>query len=203
MHAPEGTVRDAEYLKPSTDLRARTRDYAVAFLLFLANRIVAHTPSHRLRRAFYRHVLGWKLEPGVTINMGLRLYGGRGKVSIGRNSAIQLDCFIVGAGMVDFTIGNNVAIAYRTMFILGGHSPASPKFEAVTGPIILEDYVFIGASSLIMCGITLHEGAVVAAGSVVTKDVAPYTIVAGNPAKPIGERRRDLDYTTETYWFLH
>ena len=54
-----------------------------------------------------------------------------------------------------------------------------------------------------MYGVTLHEGAVVAAGSVVTKNVPAYTIVGGNPAKPIGERRRDLDYSTETYWFLH
>jgi maltose O-acetyltransferase len=203
MHAPEGPVRVVGHPKPRTDRRAKIKIHATAFLLFVANRIVAHTPSHRLRRFFYRHVLGWKIAPGVTINMGLRLYGGRGKVWIGRNSAIQIDCFIVGAGMVPFTIGNNVAIGYRAMFILGGHSPASPQFELVTGPIILEDYVFIGASSIIMYGITLHEGAVVAAGSVVTKDVPPYTIVGGNPAKPIGERCRDLDYTTETYWFLH
>jgi maltose O-acetyltransferase len=51
--------------------------------------------------------------------------------------------------------------------------------------------------------VTLGRGAVVAAGAVVPKSVPPYTIVGGNPAKPIGERRRDLDYSTENYWLLH
>jgi acetyltransferase-like isoleucine patch superfamily enzyme len=57
------------------------------------------------------------------------------------------------------------------------------------------DYAWLGARALILPGVELGEGAVVGAGSVVTKAVAPYAIVAGSPAKPIGERPRGLRYT--------
>ena len=48
--------------------------------------------------------------------------------------------------------------------------------------------------AIVLPGVTIGEGAIVAAGAVVTRDVAPYTIVAGAPARPVGERRRDLSY---------
>ncbi len=56
------------------------------------------------------------------------------------------------------------------------------------GDIIIENDVWIGAKATVMSGVTIHNGAVVAAGSVVTKDVPPYAIVAGNPAKVVKYR---------------
>ncbi len=56
------------------------------------------------------------------------------------------------------------------------------------------DRVWIAYRAVILPGVTIGEGAVVAAGAVVSRDVAPYTIVAGNPAQPVGTRSRDLDY---------
>ena len=56
---------------------------------------------------------------------------------------------------------------------------------AVSAPIVIENYVFIGARSIINKGVTIGEKAIVAAGSVVVKDVPPLSIVAGNPAKVI------------------
>jgi acetyltransferase-like isoleucine patch superfamily enzyme len=85
------------------------------------------------------------------------------------------------------TIGNNVAIADGVVIrdsdshtILGGdHVP--------TGPIVIGNNVWIGTNSIILKGITIGDGAIVAAGSVVTKNVAPRTLVAGVPAKMIRE----------------
>lgn len=172
-------------------------------LIFVANRIVGYVPIRALRHAYYRHALGWKIAPGATVNTSLKLFGGRGKVSIGRNSTMQIECLIAGAGMAELRIGENVAIAYRAIFLIGGHDPHDPDFRGIVAPIVIEDYVFIGAAAIIGQGITIGRGAIVASGAVVTKDVPPYAIVGGNPAKVIGERRRDLSYSTESYWFMH
>ncbi len=94
-------------------------------------------------------------------------------------------------------IGNFVSIAEGVKFILGGNHEIETfttypfkvmslgeKVEAWTkGPIIVEDDVWLGMDSLILSGVRIGQGAIIAAGSVVTKDVAPYSIVGGNPAK--------------------
>jgi maltose O-acetyltransferase len=187
--------------RPST-LRERVRNFVTGLLIFGANQI-GRVPNRALRNFYYRHALGWEIAPGASINTGLRLFGGRGKVWIGRNSTIQIDCLIAGVGMTDLRIGDNVAIAYRATIVLGTHDLDDPDFKGTVAPVTIEDYVFVGAGAMILAGVTLGRGAVVAAGAVVPKSVPPYTIVGGNPAKPIGERRRDLDYSTENYWLLH
>ena len=73
----------------------------------------------------------------------------------------------------------------------------------VSSPVIIEDYVFIGPRSIILPGVKIGKGAVVAAGAVVSKDVAPYAIVGGVPAKIIGERKlKNLHYKLgRANWF--
>ncbi|MCC6641470.1 MAG: hypothetical protein IT386_09945, partial [Deltaproteobacteria bacterium] len=93
----------------------RLRNAIAAILAFGANRIVGYVPIRAVRGFYYRHALGWEIAPGATINTGLKIFGGRGKVSIGRNSTIQIECLFAGVGMIDLRIGENVAIAYRTM----------------------------------------------------------------------------------------
>jgi maltose O-acetyltransferase len=186
---------------PST-LRERVRNLVSKLLIFGANQI-GRVPNRALRKFYYRRALGWQIAPGATINTGLKVWGGRGKVSIGRNSTIQIDCLIAGIGMTELRIGDNVAIAYRVAIMLGTHDLDAPDFKGVVAPVTIEDYAFIGAGAIILPGVTIGRGSVVAAGAVVPKSVPPYTIVGGNPAKPIGERRRDLDYSTENYWLLH
>ncbi len=181
----------------------RLRNVLTDVLAFGANRIIGYIPIRAVRNLYYRHALGWKIAPGATINTGLKIFGGRGKITIGRNSTIQIECLLAGIGMTELRIGENVAIAYRVMLLLGGHDVHDPTFPGVVAPIVIEDYVFIGAGAIVSPGVTIGRGCIVAAGAVVTKSVPPYTIVGGNPAKPIGERRRDLNYSTESYWLLH
>lgn len=107
-------------------------------------------------------------------------------VSIGKN------CLIVtrnwGTEPYLITIGNNCQIAHGVSIYTHGGGQAvrqiCPDFD-VFGKVVIEDWVYIGAYSLIMPGVTIGEGAIVAAGSVVTKSVPPHTVVGGNPARYI------------------
>lgn len=77
-----------------------------------------------------------------------------------------------------------------------------PKFSTKGASVHIGDDVFIFSNALVMPGVTIGEGAIVLAGSVVTKDVEPWSIVGGNPAKKIRERNRDIDYKqVYRYWF--
>ncbi len=93
------------------------------------------------------------------------------------------------------TIGNNVQVTDNVSFHThgGGHCVRRehPDFDAF-GKILIEDWAYIGSWSHIMPGVTIGEGALVAAGSVVTKSVPPKTVVGGNPARII--------CTTEEYY---
>lgn len=91
-------------------------------------------------------------------------------------------------------IGNYVCINDDTKLLTASHDTSSPYWELIKKPIIIYDNVWIARSVIILPGITIGQGAVVAAGSVVTKNVAPYEVVAGNPAKVIKKRIEDLQY---------
>jgi acetyltransferase-like isoleucine patch superfamily enzyme len=79
------------------------------------------------------------------------------------------------------------------------HDPQSPDFATVGGPVTIEDYAWVGCRVVILPGVCIGKGAVVAAGAVVTKDVPPYAIVGGVPARTIGERAPDLRYQLTWY----
>ncbi|WP_413285377.1 acyltransferase [Vibrio sp. MA40-2] len=85
-------------------------------------------------------------------------------------------------------IGNNVRIGPSTKFFAAGHDTFDIELADNSSTITVKDHVWIGGNSTILQGVTIGEGAIVAAGSVVTKDIAPYTIVGGVPAKFIKNR---------------
>jgi len=91
------------------------------------------------------------------------------------------------------TIGNRVVVGANTTLMDTDFHPLDPKLRhslpkaAVTAPIIIEDDVFIGMNCLILKGVRIGQGAVISAASVVTRDVPPGSIAAGNPAKVIGQ----------------
>ena len=112
----------------------------------------------------------------------LSAYGG--SIEIGNNSYIG-DRTEIHAGEL-VKIGNNVNIAWDCN-ILDRDYHAFESDNEVIKPVVIEDSVWIGARSIILKGVTIAEGAVVAAGSVVTHDVPERCLVAGNPAKVIKE----------------
>jgi acetyltransferase-like isoleucine patch superfamily enzyme/ubiquinone/menaquinone biosynthesis C-methylase UbiE len=113
-------------------------------------------------------------------------------IEIGEFTQINPFTVIFGGGGVK--IGNHVMIAPHCVIATGNHNyhqiekPMRLVTSIITGPIVIEDDVWIGANSTITDGVTIKKGAVVGANSVVTKDVGEYEIVAGTPAKKIGSR---------------
>ena len=90
--------------------------------------------------------------------------------------------------MDEITIGDCVCIGEDVQLLTGSHSLSSPTFDLVTRPITIKDNAWVATGAIVLPGVTIGEGAVVAAGAVVTKDVEPWTVVGGNPAKVIGKR---------------
>lgn len=98
------------------------------------------------------------------------------------------------------TIGAGVCINDETQLLSASHDVMSPSWNTVTAPISIEDHAWIAVRCLILPGVTIGKGAVVGAGAVVTKDVEPYSIVVGNPAKPIPKKRQQkLEYSPVEY----
>jgi maltose O-acetyltransferase len=167
--------------------------------IFLCNRLVGRLPSHGGRRWLYRRIYGFEIGRGSSLLMGVR-FTGKGRFNMGENSVINADCLIDNRSPV--VVGSNVSISLGTVLITADHDPQSEDFETRFGDIVIEDYVFIGARALVLPGVRLGRACVVAAGSVVTKDVAPATIVAGIPARSIGRRSVEPRYRlSHEPWF--
>jgi maltose O-acetyltransferase len=163
--------------------------------LYLWRLLAAFFPSYRFRNVLFRLLLGNGIGDRSSLHRGLEVYC-VGGVRIGRDSTINKYVDLDGRGGV--TIGDHVSISPYVRILSASHDPQSVDFAYVVRPVTISDYAWIGTGALILPGVSLGEGSVVAAGSVVTRDVAPYDIVAGNPARRIGERRRELRYSP--YW---
>ena len=159
--------------------------------LYLANRVVARIPSHLFRRWFYRHVMQFEVGKNTFIFMDA-WFDTKGGFKIGSGSVINQKCRLDNRGGIE--IGNNVSITSEVCILTADHDMQSPHFEGRLAPVRIEDFVFIGTRAMILRGVTLGRGAVVAAGAVVTKDVAPLTVVAGSPARAIKSRQDNFDY---------
>ncbi len=157
-----------------------------------ANYVVAYIPINSLRCILYRVLFGIRLERGSCIHMGCRVMKPR-MITIGRHSLINAHCLL--DGRMGLRIGDNVDIASDTIILTLGHDIQSPDYGAKGAPVSIGNYVSIFTRAMILPGVKIGDGAVVAAGSVVTRDVPPYTIVGGAPAKAIGQRTKNLEYT--------
>lgn len=161
-------------------------DWQIAWLWLLG-----YVPSHVFRQILFR-LNGVKLGRKSTIHIGARLYQPK-NISIGEDTIIGDHATLDGRNKL--TIGDHVDIATGVMIFNGEHDIHSATFEPITAPVAIGDYAFIGPRAIILPGVKVGRGAIVAAGAVVTKDVPEKTIVAGVPAQEIGQRRvKELNY---------
>jgi acetyltransferase-like isoleucine patch superfamily enzyme len=160
------------------------------FGLFVAT-CVGLVPSHHFRRFVYRHVFGMRLGQASILHWQTHFFQLSG-IQIGDYCNIGNNAFLDGRR--GLTIGNHVATGSEIMIYTLQHDIDSQTFDIIGGPVIIEDYVYIGPRVIILPNVRIGRGAVVAAGAVVTQDVPVYAVVGGVPARFIRERRHDLDY---------
>jgi acetyltransferase-like isoleucine patch superfamily enzyme len=159
-------------------------------VVFICTAGIGHLPSARLRNAYYRKVLRMTIDPGARINGRAEIRPGR--IAIGANTIVGHDAILDGRG--GLTLGRSVNLASEVAIWTADHDPQAADFAMRAAPVHVGDRAWLSFRSTILPGTTIGEGAIVAAGAVVTKDVPPYAIVAGTPAKVIGERTRELSY---------
>jgi len=145
--------------------------------------------EEKIRYMYYRKHLG-KCGKDFKVSKMCTLLGLR-DIEVGDNVSLNVGVFINAKGG-HVRIGNNVMIGPYVVIRASDHGMnlGMPMKEQphVGGDIVIDDDVWIGAHAVITRGVHLHNGAVVGAGAVVTKDVDCYTVVGGVPAKPIKKR---------------
>jgi len=162
------------------------------YLTFITGKI----PSHTLRNIIYKWVFGIHMANRVVI------YGGAEirkpvMLTIGEFSIIGHNAILDARS--GLTIGRNVNLSTGVWIWTQQHDHQDPRFRIIGGPVVIKDYAWLSCRTVVLPGVTIGEGAVVAAGAVVTKDVPDYTIVGGVPAKVIGTRTKNLDYELGVY----
>jgi acetyltransferase-like isoleucine patch superfamily enzyme len=160
------------------------------FLFSLLNGIGQCIPFYWLRRRYFC-LLGFELGSRACIAMGFQFYR-FGHISIGEGSVINRSCVFDNRERIE--IGKNVSIARNVSIFTAGHDIESPFFEMSSSPVRIGDHVVIFAGAMVMPGVNIGSGAVVYSGAVVTKDVAPMSIVGGVPASLISRRATSPEY---------
>ncbi|QQS43725.1 acyltransferase [Candidatus Roizmanbacteria bacterium] len=148
--------------------------------------LLGWVPVSFFRVLLYR-ISGVKIGSNTVINMGARFYD-PDNIEIGDDCVIGERITLDGRDKLK--IGSHVDIASEVMIYNSEHDVHDPTFAAVSAPVTVGDYVFIGPRAIILPGVTVGNGAVIAAGAVVTKDVPENAIVGGVPAKVIGQRKQ-------------
>jgi acetyltransferase-like isoleucine patch superfamily enzyme len=172
-------------------------------LKFILNKIRQESPSPQAEwRQLNKHRKKWRQSNGHNYTILQRIVP-FDVVTVGKHSYGPLDIRYFGAENEKLVIGNYCSIAEGAVFLLGGGHPTNTlttypfkvliarecEYEALSkGPIVVEDDVWIGCNALILSGVTIGRGAIVGAGTVVSKDIPPYSIVVGNPARVIRNR---------------
>lgn len=200
---PDAIKRGAEALGVVAPLKQLKRSLILAQYgaLMQFTVLVSHLPVRNLRHRIYRR-MGMRLGSSACIHRGVEVREPR-RLEIGEGSIIGFDSILDARSGIK--IGRQVNVSSQVAIWTRQHDLEDPDFRTVGAPVSVGDRAWLSFRSTILPGVRVGEGAVVAAGAVVTRDVPPFTIVAGIPARVIGERPRGLVYDLAagfTPWFV-
>ena len=176
------------------------KNFVYNLLIYICNYWVSSVPILGFRLWFYRNLMGFRIGRGTCIMMGARFSAPR-RLKIGDHCVINENCCFGNRG--DIEIGDCVVIAADCHLRSGDHDMNDPEFGTRYEKISIGDHVFLGLRATVLKGVNLGRGAVICACALVAKPVGDYEIVAGVPAKKIGERERDLVYVPDWQPLFH
>lgn len=171
-------------------LKCGLRVWMKSFYELFLNDIIPVIPSRHLRCLCLRNVFRAKIGKDVSMYRKIEFRNPKGLIIEGNNSIglnIMLDA------RKGLTIKRGAVISSHVLIWTLHHDYNSPDFHMVGAPVEIGEYAWICSRAIILPGIKIGKGAVVASGAVVSKDVEPFTIVGGVPAKKIG-MRKEMDY---------
>lgn len=168
-------------------------------MVLFGNVVINKIPSRHIRKWFYQS-LGAKIGKNTVICRRADILFPKG-LKLANNVAVGWFVDLDARGGI--TVGHDTNISSHTKFITGSHDVDHPKFEASFKPINIGHHCWIGTGAIVLQGVTIGDGAVVAAGAVVTKDIPPYEVWGGVPARFIRKRTEDLDYEVKGAPILH
>jgi putative colanic acid biosynthesis acetyltransferase WcaF len=168
-------------------MRGLLAQFAFDLSMVVVNAALA-VPSHSWRRFALRRLAGAQVGRDVSIARGVRLTVRR-ELRIGDRSIIDAGVLLDARG--GLSIGDDTNISPGVSLFTADHDPRSPDFAGRRRGVAVGCRTWIASHAIVLPGTTIGDGSVVAAGAVVHGEVPPWTIVGGNPAKPIGERPRD------------
>lgn len=162
---------------------------------------ISKIPSHIIRNTAYKRIFKMKIGRNAVIYGGV-LFRNPSKISIGRGTVIGDRCELDGRG--GLLIGEHCNFSSEVHIWTAQHDPQGEYFDYVKNPVVIGNRCWISSNTIILPGVCVGDGAVLAAGAVLTKDADPYSIYGGVPAKKIGERNKNLNYCFDGShdWFI-
>ena len=162
----------------------RFYNYYLDFLILILT-LAGFIPSHLIRLFIYR-LAGIKIGKDSRIHYGCHFFQPK-NIRLGEDTIVGDHAFL--DGRAPLSIGNHVDIASQVLIYNSKHDIDSTDFKPIEQEVQIGDYVFIGPRAIIMPGVKIGKGAIIAANAVVTKDVPPFHVVGGIPARFIRERK--------------
>jgi acetyltransferase-like isoleucine patch superfamily enzyme len=163
------------------------KEYFRGLKYWLSNYVFNRVPVYAIRVGWLR-LMGANIHERASLQIAVLVLGPPSRLNIGADTVVNPEVRLDARS--GLTIGRNVSISREVFILTLGHDYNSSDFPLKGLPVVIEDDVWIGIRAVVMPGVTLGRGSVIAANATVTRDTEPWGVYAGSPARKIGERRQ-------------
>lgn len=158
---------------------------------YFLNHIINKIPFYIVRKYFYKIFLN-QIGENTFICLNVKFLNPK-NIQIGNNTIIGYDSIIDGRSAKVF-VGDNVDVSAQTNIWTLDHNPNCENHSNRAGPVVIENHCWLASRVTVLPNVKIKKGTVVASNAVITKDTTTLSIMAGNPAKKIADRKNSLNY---------